>query len=341
MNKKILQRIIFIIILVAGGILVVGDFKPVITLIGLGLLVVVIIVEFIYMITTIIGFSRQSEQELQEGEIPEIDEHRWHYGESNNHIERQKRFIYCFYNYSDWMKTVIEDLDVAKLQKRKNYLKSRNRSWDKMVNSLESVILSLTASACCDFVGGESEHFPVLSVIVGVTGVIMLIVIYKSLKANDVTTLQDSVDEYEIGLIDSKIKEIHDKIETSCGDKSDMEIEKYIINFQTLLIRHIWDCRRSLKKAGIDAESVMHDIDDLKLCVGNYRNCLYRYVEIDTIGGFMLYDSNKTLIESYELLSDILNRLQSVMVITYNENLQDFNSVGKAEIWATDKSRRQ
>lgn len=341
MNKKILQRIIFIIILVAGGILVVGDFKPVITLIGLGLLVVVIIVEFIYMITTIIGFSRQSEQELQEGEIPEIDEHRWHYGESNNHIERQKRFIYCFYNYSDWMKTVIEDLDVAKLQKRKNYLKSRNRSWDKMVNSLESVILSLTASACCDFVGGESEHFPVLSVIVGVTGVIMLIVIYKSLKANDVTTLQDSVDEYEIGLIDSKIKEIHDKIETSCGDKSDMEIEKYIINFQTRLIRHIWDCRRSLKKAGIDAESVMRDIDDMKLCVGNYSNCLYRYVEIDTIGGFMLYDSNKTLIESYELLSDILNRLQSVMVITYNENLQDFNSVGKAEIWATDKSRRQ
>lgn len=103
-----------------------------------------------------------------------------------------------------------------------------------------------------------------------IAAIILLVMVYFSLEGSRVVSLQDSVDQYEIKIIDDKISELQEKVEQAyCTDVARMRIEGDIIRFQDYLKKHIWDCRKKMGKSAEDVEKLTNEIDSLNLHIND------------------------------------------------------------------------
>ena len=325
MNRKneLLELISIGLPFLVGCLLLISDSTRILGYIGMGMIAISIILTYRYLFRDARDTIKDGTDQINEGKRPEIDDLRWHYAESDNHLERQRRNIYYYYNSIDYSNDVRGH--ITRLIKRKNYLESRIRSEDGMVNVISTLTLSIIASSFFELIPHHGDMCQIIRLIGAIIAAsILLVMVNFSLKASRVVSLQDSVDQYEIKIIDDKISELQEKVEqTYCTDVARMRIEGDIIRFQDYLKKHIWDCRKKMGKSAEDVKKLINEIDSLNLHINDSSSYGYFIeVTVDGVKGYIAYDSfDKYVSEDFKRLNEIVDSLQPAMQVSKNDKL--------------------
>lgn len=202
-NNKYLIEIIMGGVAFAIAYLLLMSGNPTFEPAGLIMLLITLVILSIYMFTSARDSIKDQSKKINEGIIHNIDDITCRDRNTSGYINDKLKAIDEYYDDKQ-IRTVVSEKGFASLIIRRNYLQSGKKPLERTVTIFTAVITSVMASAIYGFTNSEC-HAPIdiiMGIIILVVGAILLIVVFRDEKSENIANVHDYIREYEIRKID-------------------------------------------------------------------------------------------------------------------------------------------
>lgn len=214
---------------------------------------------------------RECDDEL----FKKIDQYRKCWGESKYHYIKQIQIINLYYKENGKVDELVKKREVDRLYKRADFLSIQNSLFDYMVNSLNSLIISIVASYVFQIVEDKNGILTFLGMIV-ILVIIFALIMLRYVEKGQAGSYRYYIDEYEKDLLLKKINKLENELKISDADERILETKQVAINE---LIRIREKKRGKNEKKKIEAD--IRQVNELDLCLSDYRNYCVREIYIN------------------------------------------------------------
>ena len=214
---------------------------------------------------------RECDDEL----FKKIDQYRKCWGESKYHYIKQIQIINLYYKENGKVDELVKKREVDRLYKRADFLSIQNSLFDYMVNSLNSLIISIVASYVFQIVEDKNGILTFLGMIV-ILVIIFALIMLRYVEKGQAGSYRYYIDEYEKDLLLKKINTLENELKISDADERILETKQVAINE---LIRIREKKRGKNEKKKIEAD--IRQVNELDLCLSDYRNYCVREIYIN------------------------------------------------------------
>lgn len=214
---------------------------------------------------------RECDDEL----FKKIDQYRKCWGESKYHYIKQIQIINLYYKENGKVDELVKKREVDRLYKRADFLSIQNSLFDYMVNSLNSLIISIVASYVFQIVEDKNGILTFLGMIV-ILVIIFALIMLRYVEKGQAGSYRYYIDEYEKDLLLKKINKLENELKISDADERILETKQVAINE---LIRIREKKRGKNEKRKIEAD--IRQVNELDLCLSDYRNYCVREIYIN------------------------------------------------------------
>lgn len=283
------------------------------------LYVLFLVIYIVYFMILIIKNGMHNTRKCDVPIFDELDEYGRCWGMRNEHYVYMIQVIKLYYLESDKVDKLIENRQLEDLYKRYDTLKNRNASHEYIISSLNAILLSIIASGFYTFVNSE------VKIGTFVTAILMFFAFFTVLMLKYVErghggSFRYLTSEYELKLLEEKIKMVYEKITVKAEDEEGLLLKREVLN-KLIDIRKKRFIGKALKK---EVEQDINLIEKLNLSVEEYEKYQKHDIYIDDNKYYLLYKKeqgkennyigeNNLANEDFVLLYGIMNKYKMFM----------------------------
>ena len=233
---------------------------------------------FIFLVISALLVIKRGTHNIRECDdelFKKIDQYRKCWGESKYHYIKQIQIINLYYKENGKVDELVKKREVDRLYKRADFLSIQNSLFDYMVNSLNSLIISIVASYVFQIVEDKNGILTFLGMIV-ILVIIFALIMLRYVEKGQAGSYRYYIDEYEKDLLLKKINKLENELKISDADERILETKQVAINE---LIRIREKKRGKNEKKKIEAD--IRQVNELDLCLSDYRNYCVREIYIN------------------------------------------------------------
>ena len=220
--------------------------------------------------------------------------------------------INYYYQENGKIDKLIEDQEIDRLYARKDFLSVRYNLFGELTTYFYSLVISVIASFFYDLVGLQDAWQVAIKVVIIVIA-FFVVILFKYVKRGQDGSFAYQIEEFELRLLEEKIKTLEDKIIISVDDEKIIRTRQYVISaLQKLFVKAISKKTRS---------SIKNDIEtmrNLRLDLNSCTDYELREIAFDGYLGYLAYlrgDNvlNNTLVSNdFEILYRMILKYFSI-----------------------------
>lgn len=206
--------------------------------------------------------------------------------------------INFYYKPDGAIDELVKNNDIYRLYVRKDFLTVRKNLFNDLTTYFYSLIISIIASIFCEVANMNDAWQAAINICV-VAIMFFIVITFKYVKRGQDGSYAYQVEEFELRLLDEKIKTLEDGIVVTEDETKIIKTRQYAINaLQNLCIKSI----RKKSKNSIKKDIAI--IQNLRLSLNSCPNYELREIAIDNYVGYMAYsksdDNGKEIFASEE-----------------------------------------